>query len=55
MTYPPRPLQQPQVAAPPVSKTPVTCCGYTCLQGTPQRWECPGCHKVWEPPGRQVP
>ena len=33
----------PQVKVPPIVKTTVSCCGYTCYQGKPEPWRCPGC------------
>jgi len=44
------PMQQPRIATPPINKTMINCCAYTCAQGTPQVWVCPGCGKRWEPP-----
>jgi hypothetical protein len=46
MTFPQMPGTRPQIYTPPVRKTPVSHCGYTALQGTPQPWTCPGCGKV---------
>lgn len=43
---------QPQIYTPPVRKTVIQCCGHTCLQGIPQPWECPGCHKVHDRRGQ---
>ena len=45
MTFPLAPLQQPRIAAPPVQKTLISCCGYTCAQGIPKVWVCPACKK----------
>ncbi|HUY52121.1 MAG TPA: hypothetical protein VMV92_41535 [Streptosporangiaceae bacterium] len=49
MTYAVLPGAQAPVT-PPVRKTPVSCCSYVCLMGTPFDWTCPGCGKTWEPP-----
>jgi hypothetical protein len=49
MTFPQMPGTRPQIYTPPVRKTPVTCCGYTSLMGTPQPWTCPGCGTAHEP------
>ena len=51
MTYPngmPRlPGQAGMPLVPAVQKTPVSCCGYTSLQGTPANWTCPGCGTMY--------
>jgi hypothetical protein len=49
VTFPQMPGAQPQIYTPPIRKYPVTCCGYTSLQGTPQPWTCPGCGTTIEP------
>jgi len=38
---------QGQIVTPPIHKTNLTCCSYTCSQGTPHLWVCPGCSKRW--------
>lgn len=40
---------QAQIVTPPVRKTVIACCGYTCLQGMPAPWECPGCGRLHLP------
>jgi hypothetical protein len=32
-----------QISTPPIHKTHINCCSYTCSQGTPHLWICPGC------------
>ena len=32
-----------QIVTPPIHKTHLSHCGYTCSQGTPHPWRCPGC------------
>ena len=50
MTFPLLPGMQRQApVTPPVTKIPVSCCGYTSLQGILAPWECPGCHTVHNP------
>lgn len=34
-----------QIVTPPIHKTHLQCCSYTCSQGTPHLWICPGCGK----------
>ena len=41
------------IVTPPIRKTHLTCCGYTCSQGIPRPWQCPGCgtiHNADAPP-----
>lgn len=44
------PQLRPQIQSPPVRKVPVSCCGYTSLQGIPKPWTCPACGTTIEPP-----
>jgi hypothetical protein len=34
-----------QIVTPPILKTHIQCCSYTCSQGIPKPWQCPGCQK----------